>query len=83
MAEALPHPSGSLQPTIKPTFPGSMLELEITPEKPQNKEFNKVIARECKKRVAFSEDLNRVYSDQQVIDNKTKCQQNQQHQYPR
>ena len=83
MAEALPHPLRSLQPTIKPTFPGSMLELEITPEKAQNKECNKLVARECKKRVVFSEDLNRVYPDQQVIDNNTECQQSKQHQYPR
>ena len=83
MAEALPHPVGSFQPTTKPTFPGGMLELEITPEKVRNTECKKPKAKECKKRVAFSEDLNRVYAEKQVIDNRVESQEMEHQHYPR
>jgi len=82
MAEALPHSLGSFQPTTKPTFPGGMLELEITPEKVWNKDCRKPAVKECKKRVAFSEDVNRVYAEKQVIDNKSKGLQSEHQQYP-
>ena len=83
MAEALPHSLGSFQPTTKPTFPGGMLELEITPEKVWNKDCRKPAVKECKKRVAFFEDVNRVYAEKQVIDNKSKGLQSEHQQYPR
>lgn len=76
MAEALPHPSATLQPTTKPNLPGSILELDITPEKFPKKDKKRHV-KGCKKRVGFSDDNEIPLVEKQVLHGK------EPQQYPR
>ena len=83
MAEALPHPSASLKPVSKPNLPGSMLELEITPEKVQKKNSKKPAVKGSKKRVVFSEDLNNYLPYEKDVEKGKEVPKSQSHHYPR
>lgn len=72
MAEALPQPIVFHQPSTKPLFPGSLSQLDITPEKPHHREVKvKNPKPNSKRKVAFADKVKEVVEVNEAIG----CQQ--------
>ena len=72
MAEALPQPIAFHQPSSKPLLPGSLSQLDVTPEKPHHQELKVRNSKSnSRRRVAFADKVKEILEVNEVID----CQQ--------
>ena len=69
MAEALPQPIAFHQPSSKPLLPGSLSQLDLTPEKPHHQELQAKNSKpNSKRRVAFAEKVKEIVEVNEAID---------------